>query len=678
MAFWKLWSPWRTITPHREAGLSWRRTLAVLLPGLLFCSLAASSGCSNDSSLAACVSSEECSGGELCISGSCRETCGADNPCSGPLPLCDLTTMLCEECLTDEDCSEGLCVDRACQPACSSDSDCAGGQECNAARGLCRSIGCGTSADCLTGETCTAGRCEPPECELDTDCPEAGRGCIAGVCVPPECIVSDDCPRGATCRAGVCDPECSTDSDCADDRQCNGREVCRTGFCVEGTSVSCADEVLCTVDSCREPTGLCEHEPDDSRCGPTSSCYLSSGCGALRTCRVDLDCNDGVTCTADRCDFDSDTCSSIPTDADGDGVAALGCLGGLDCDDDDDSTFPGASDVCDGVDRDCNGVIDDGAGLACARGSAPQDCVTGCGTAGTRACSSTCSFDACLSPVEVCRNDCDDDGDGSIDEDCPPVPTNDTCATAIAVTHGSVRSDLMGSALRSTSDCGDGGEIFYSIDLAVRTIVYISTLGTTFDTMISHRGVTCPGLADGCVDDACGGAQSQWVGVVPAGLHYFAVHAAAGSPPANVELRVDALPAGTFSNRLLPGSPTSGSTRVQTGTLSGTGSLAYGCGAVLDAPESTVYWTQCVGERRTVTIEDCRGPGEAVAFDAVINLIGPAGELACADNNLVCEGDTERIELITSGQGLFQSILDSAEIAPSGAFYHRVRISAPL
>ncbi|MFT5684361.1 MAG: hypothetical protein ACI8RZ_005302, partial [Myxococcota bacterium] len=57
--------------------------------------------------------------------------------------------------------------------------------------------------------------------------------------------------------------------------------------------------------------------------------------------------------TGDTDDGSTDTLED--PDADGDGVE-----GALDCDDDDASVFPGATESCDGLDNDCDGTIDEG------------------------------------------------------------------------------------------------------------------------------------------------------------------------------------------------------------------------------------------------------------------------------------------------------------------------------
>jgi len=52
---------------------------------------------------------------------------------------------------------------------------------------------------------------------------------------------------------------------------------------------------------------------------------------------------------------DKDSVDSGDVDADGDGVSVL-----EDCDDDDAEAFPGNTESCDGIDNDCNGLVDDG------------------------------------------------------------------------------------------------------------------------------------------------------------------------------------------------------------------------------------------------------------------------------------------------------------------------------
>jgi hypothetical protein len=76
------------------------------------------------------------------------------------------------------------------------------------------------------------------------------------------------------------------------------------------------------------------------------------------------DCDDADPCTEDSCDPLTGECLNVPLDADRDGFAAMVApdgttCGGDDCDDTDDTVYPGAPEVClDGVDQDCDTLVD--------------------------------------------------------------------------------------------------------------------------------------------------------------------------------------------------------------------------------------------------------------------------------------------------------------------------------
>ena len=74
-------------------------------------------------------------------------------------------------------------------------------------------------------------------------------------------------------------------------------------------------------------------------------------------CRpTDPDQHPGAVDLCDGEDNDCDGEEDEDSDADGDGYFSEGCEGGDDCDDEDEDIFPGATDVCDdGVDGDCSG-----------------------------------------------------------------------------------------------------------------------------------------------------------------------------------------------------------------------------------------------------------------------------------------------------------------------------------
>ncbi|MFK7988756.1 MAG: putative metal-binding motif-containing protein [Sandaracinaceae bacterium] len=76
-------------------------------------------------------------------------------------------------------------------------------------------------------------------------------------------------------------------------------------------------------------------------------------------CVLDDDCVAVDMCSEMRCL--AGTCSAVglTMDLDGDGFAAAPC--GMDCEDSSPDRYPGAPELCDGVDQDCDGTIDEGA-----------------------------------------------------------------------------------------------------------------------------------------------------------------------------------------------------------------------------------------------------------------------------------------------------------------------------
>ena len=99
----------------------------------------------------------------------------------------------------------------------------------------------------------------------------------------------------------------------------------------------------------------------DRECTCAESDFDGDGYGTAQDC-VEIDCDDG---NQDVHPGASELCNSVDDDCDGaldegydvDGDGWTTCAG--DCNDGDDESFPGNPEFCDGVDNDCNGTADD-------------------------------------------------------------------------------------------------------------------------------------------------------------------------------------------------------------------------------------------------------------------------------------------------------------------------------
>ena len=321
-----------------------------------------------------------------CVLGACAVRCeaGWTDADGNPVNGCEAA------CVPSPTPDESICEGH--------DDDCDGrtdedfvGSQCG--EGLCR-----RSAVCVAGvvQPCTP---RTPPTAVDTTCDGIDDDCDGRTDddVTCACLLDTDCNDRIDCTTDTCvrgEGRCEHEPNaalCNDGSVCTGVEVCDLVLgCVAGTPIDCSDGIGCTDDLCDPLTGVCSWSPNHTRCSGGNVCDPprstdSSGCAPPATCTIDADCNDGdacngletcgprrlcvpgvpvncsdgITCTRDSCNPLDGSCSHIPPDVDLDTYPDAAC-GGSDCDDRDPARYPGQSEICDGIDQDCDAATDEG------------------------------------------------------------------------------------------------------------------------------------------------------------------------------------------------------------------------------------------------------------------------------------------------------------------------------
>ena len=383
----------------------------------------------------ACVDNNACDSG-FCIETDdgdvCTKTCDSDCPagykCIGVTQQTDVVFIcvpdkyeLCAPCESAEDCegATAWCVTiqdgtKRCSPPCTSPDDCPvgfacahmGDEEDGNAVGHC--VPTSGSCPCMDTTIDESRSCEVSNeagtCAGEETCTEDGwAGCDAATPTAEVCDDADnDCDGEVDEGFADTDTDGDGEKDCLDPDDDGDGDPDATDCAPTDAAVSSLAEEVCDGIDNNCVDGIDEGFPDADADGEADCLDLDADGDEI----VDTFDNCPTTANADQKDGDGDgKGDACDLDDDGDGVEDL-----ADCAPLDPAIFPGAKEVCNGIDDNCADGPDEGLGETTCGVGACTNTVANCKDGVAQFCNAFKGASA-----EVCNGD-DDNCDGATDE----------------------------------------------------------------------------------------------------------------------------------------------------------------------------------------------------------------------------------------------------------------------